>query len=203
LKHATAFRAFVYRRDRLPKQSGARAIGLPSSSQLPLPLTPPNLPSVIQPKRSAKIISLFLFNTGRFRPCLQRYVNALPSTWMKSWPTRSPPGWSVATKILAPGLPRRICTAKKIYDLVGPVRAGTARGFLDHPEFFLDLPLMEGSQTVVKSLSERYEIFVTSAAMDHPNFFPAKYVWLKKHFPSSRTRTSFSAEIRALSGQTL
>jgi 5'(3')-deoxyribonucleotidase len=71
---------------------------------------------------------------------------------------------------------------KKIYDLVGPARAVAARGFLDHPEFFLDLPLMEGSQAVVKSLYQRYEIFVTSAAMDHPNSFPAKYVWLKKHF---------------------
>jgi 5'-nucleotidase len=72
---------------------------------------------------------------------------------------------------------------KKIYDLVGSARAVAARGFLDHPEFFLDLPLMEGSQAVVQSLNERYEIFVTSAAMDHPNSFPAKYVWLKKHFP--------------------
>src|ERR1700730_9157910 len=71
---------------------------------------------------------------------------------------------------------------KKIYDLVGPARAVAARGFLDHPEFFLDLPLMEGSQAVVKSLYETHEIFVTSAAMDHPNSFPAKYVWLKKHF---------------------
>jgi 5'-nucleotidase len=71
---------------------------------------------------------------------------------------------------------------KKIYDLVGPARAVAARGFLDHPEFFLDLPLMEGSQAVVKSLYQKYEIFVTSAAMDHPNSFPAKYVWLKKHF---------------------
>jgi 5'-nucleotidase len=71
---------------------------------------------------------------------------------------------------------------KKIYDLVGSARAVAARGFLDHPEFFLDLPLMEGSQAVVQSLNERYEIFVTSAAMDHPNSFPAKYVWLKKHF---------------------
>src|SRR3984957_7077550 len=71
---------------------------------------------------------------------------------------------------------------KKIYDVVGPSRAVAARGFLDHPEFFLALPLMEGSQAVVKILHQRYEIFVSSAAMDHPNSFPAKYVWLKKHF---------------------
>jgi 5'(3')-deoxyribonucleotidase len=71
---------------------------------------------------------------------------------------------------------------KKLYDLVGPSRAAAARAYLDHPEFFLDLPLMKGSQTVVKCLTETYEVFVTSAAMDHPNSLPAKYVWLKKHF---------------------
>jgi len=72
---------------------------------------------------------------------------------------------------------------KKLYDLVGPDRAAAARAYLDHSEFFLDLPLMEGSQTVVKRLSETYEVFVTSAALDHPNSFSAKYAWLKKHFP--------------------
>jgi hypothetical protein len=42
---------------------------------------------------------------------------------------------------------------------------------------------MEGSQTVIKRLSETYEVFVTSAATDYPNSFPARYIWLKKHFP--------------------
>ena len=72
---------------------------------------------------------------------------------------------------------------KRIYDLVGTVQAEAARAYLDHPDFFLELPLMEGSQMIVKRLTEKYEVFVTSAAMDHPNSFPAKYVWLKKHFP--------------------
>jgi 5'(3')-deoxyribonucleotidase len=72
---------------------------------------------------------------------------------------------------------------RKIYDLIGPSQAVAARAYLDHPDFFLELPLMEGSQMVIKRLTEKYEVFVTSAAMDHPNSFPAKYVWLKKHFP--------------------
>src|SRR5262249_14786898 len=72
---------------------------------------------------------------------------------------------------------------KKLYDIVGPDRAAAARAYLDHPEFFSDLPLMDGSQKVVERLTETYEVFVTSAAMDHPNSFPAKYAWLKKHFP--------------------
>ena len=40
------------------------------------------------------------------------------------------------------------------------------------------------------------------AYLDHPNSFPAKYVWLKKHFLSYRTKTLCSAGTKASSGQT-
>jgi 5'-nucleotidase len=72
---------------------------------------------------------------------------------------------------------------KRLYDVVGTSRATAARAYLDRSEFFRDLPLMNGSREVLKALSERYEVFVTSAAMDHPNSFAAKYAWLKEHFP--------------------
>lgn len=72
---------------------------------------------------------------------------------------------------------------KKIYDVVGQAQAAAARAYLDDPDFFVDLPLMERSQMVIERLTKKHEVFVTSAAMDHPNSFPAKYVWLKKHFP--------------------
>jgi 5'(3')-deoxyribonucleotidase len=72
---------------------------------------------------------------------------------------------------------------KRLYDLVGTSGAAAARSYLDRAEFFRDLPLMDGSQEILKRLSERYEVFVTSAAMDHPNSFAAKYAWLKEHFP--------------------
>jgi 5'-nucleotidase len=91
---------------------------------------------------------------------------------------------------------------KRIYDFVGPSQAVAARAYLDHPDFFLELPLMEGSQMVIKRLTEKYEVFVTSAAMDHPNSFPAKYVWLKNISLSYRTRTLCSAGTKASSGQT-
>jgi 5'-nucleotidase len=35
---------------------------------------------------------------------------------------------------------------KKIYDLVGPSQAAAARAYLDYPEFFLNLPSMEGAK---------------------------------------------------------
>ena len=49
-------------------------------------------------------------------------------------------------------------------------------------DFFADLALMEGSQEALRALSEDYEIFIASAAMDVPSSFDAKYKWLQRHF---------------------
>jgi 5'(3')-deoxyribonucleotidase/uncharacterized protein with PQ loop repeat len=49
-------------------------------------------------------------------------------------------------------------------------------------EFFAGLELMEGSQEALRQLSEHYEIFIASAAMDVPSSFDAKFKWLQRHF---------------------
>jgi 5'-nucleotidase len=49
-------------------------------------------------------------------------------------------------------------------------------------DFFADLELMEGSQEALRQLSEHYEIFIASAAMDVPSSFDAKFKWLQRHF---------------------
>ena len=55
--------------------------------------------------------------------------------------------------------------------------------YVNDPLFFRDLPVMEGSQEVIRELSEQYEIFIATAAMEHPSSFTAKYEWLREHFP--------------------
>ncbi|TMU87021.1 5'-3'-deoxyribonucleotidase [Bacillus sp. BHET2] len=55
--------------------------------------------------------------------------------------------------------------------------------YVDDPGFFRDLEVMEASQEVIKELSQDFEIFITTAAMEHPSSFSAKYEWLKEHFP--------------------
>jgi 5'(3')-deoxyribonucleotidase len=42
---------------------------------------------------------------------------------------------------------------------------------------------MPHSAEVVKALSERYEVFITTAAMDVPCSFTPKFDWLQRHFP--------------------
>jgi len=64
-----------------------------------------------------------------------------------------------------------------------PHLAKEARSFLEDPLYFRDLPVMPNSQEVIEELSKKYEIFITTAAMEVPASFTAKYEWLKEHFP--------------------
>ena len=51
------------------------------------------------------------------------------------------------------------------------------------PGFFDDLGVIENSQRALQLLSSEFDIFITSAAMEVPDSFDAKYRWLQKHFP--------------------
>ena len=55
--------------------------------------------------------------------------------------------------------------------------------YFTDPTFFRDLRVIEDSQKVIRELSDHYEIFITTAAMEVPASFTAKYEWLKQHFP--------------------
>jgi 5'(3')-deoxyribonucleotidase len=55
--------------------------------------------------------------------------------------------------------------------------------YIKAPDFFRDLAVVKDSQEVIEELNEQYEIFITTAAMEFPTSFNAKYEWLKEHFP--------------------
>jgi len=71
----------------------------------------------------------------------------------------------------------------ELEDAVPPARAAAARALLLAPGFFRDVEVMPGCQEVVRELSQRYEVFVASAAMDVPTSFDDKFAWLREHFP--------------------
>lgn len=50
-------------------------------------------------------------------------------------------------------------------------------------KFFRQLPVMKDSQKVLRELSDHYDIYIASAAMEVPKTFTAKYEWLEEHFP--------------------
>lgn len=55
--------------------------------------------------------------------------------------------------------------------------------YLQSDDFFEDLPIIAGSQEVLRRISERYEVFIATAAMAFPNSFAPKFRWLRRHFP--------------------
>lgn len=54
---------------------------------------------------------------------------------------------------------------------------------IGEPGFFADLPVMADSQDVLTRVSQRHEIFITTAAMEFPACFNDKFAWLREHFP--------------------
>lgn len=57
------------------------------------------------------------------------------------------------------------------------------KGYIKEPNFFRDLQVMKDSQSVIEELNSHFEVYITTAAMEYPTSFTAKYEWLKEHFP--------------------
>lgn len=51
------------------------------------------------------------------------------------------------------------------------------------PGFFRLAPIMNDCVEIVKSLNEKYELFIVSAAMEFPSSLVEKHAWLAEHFP--------------------
>jgi 5'(3')-deoxyribonucleotidase len=72
---------------------------------------------------------------------------------------------------------------KGLWDIVSADRHERLEAYLRSDDFFEDLPVLEDSQEVLARLSQHYEIFIATAAMEFPNSFGSKYRWLLRHFP--------------------
>jgi 5'(3')-deoxyribonucleotidase len=72
---------------------------------------------------------------------------------------------------------------RRVFEVIDATHIPKARAYFEQESFFAEIPVMPGSQEVVRALSEQYEIFITTAAMDVPCSFSAKYEWLRRHFP--------------------
>jgi|GEM_PF-190788 len=55
--------------------------------------------------------------------------------------------------------------------------------YINEKGFFRDLDVIDGAADVVKKLSEKYDIYIVSAAMEFRNSLEDKYDWLSQHFP--------------------
>lgn len=71
----------------------------------------------------------------------------------------------------------------KIYRRVPPEHAARVRSYPDNPDFFVDIPMYDDAFHVIQELSQHYDIFIATAAMEHPASFTPKYEWLVKYLP--------------------
>lgn len=72
---------------------------------------------------------------------------------------------------------------RALEEIVPAGHAEAAQKLVLEPGFFRDLDEIEGSRDVVRELSERYEVFIATAAMEVPTSFAAKFAWLRERFP--------------------
>lgn len=72
---------------------------------------------------------------------------------------------------------------KHVFDVIHEEHRALAREYFEQEEFFATIPVMPGSAEVIEALTQRYEVFITTAAMDVPCSFAAKFHWLQRHFP--------------------
>jgi 5'(3')-deoxyribonucleotidase len=80
-------------------------------------------------------------------------------------------------------LTQQMLYGKDLMDVLPAELYNTTREYINGPGFFSDIPVMPDSQRVVKELSEKYEVFIVSAAMEFRNSLIDKYDWLAMHFP--------------------
>lgn len=64
-----------------------------------------------------------------------------------------------------------------------PQHVETLNKLLLNRTFFRDLEVFPDAVRVVKRLTEHYDVYIATAAMDVPTSFDAKYEWLLEHFP--------------------
>jgi len=73
--------------------------------------------------------------------------------------------------------------SKDFRDIVSPEHREAVRKYPHTEGFFKEMAVMQDIQKVMSQLFEKYELFITTAAMEFPTSLVHKYEWLKQQFP--------------------
>jgi 5'(3')-deoxyribonucleotidase len=71
---------------------------------------------------------------------------------------------------------------KHVFEVIEQAHHSRAREYFQQADFFAEIPVMPDSPEVVEALMTKYEVFITTAAMDVPCSFEAKFRWLQRYF---------------------
>lgn len=75
------------------------------------------------------------------------------------------------------------CLGKEFWQCVPEAHQQSIRNHTRRDGFFKDLKLIEGSQEVLASLSQKHDVYIASAAMEFPQSLREKSDWLDEFFP--------------------
>jgi 5'-nucleotidase len=72
---------------------------------------------------------------------------------------------------------------RRVMEVAPPGDIQRIRDYFRTETFFAEIDVMEDSQDVVRELTGKYEVFITTSAMEVPISFMPKFNWLQQHFP--------------------
>lgn len=75
------------------------------------------------------------------------------------------------------------CWGNEVWKAVPEDRQASVRNHANTIGFFRNLKPIQDSQRVLKELSQKYELYIASAAMQFPNSLLEKSEWLDEYFP--------------------
>ncbi|MEA1786173.1 5'(3')-deoxyribonucleotidase [Arenibacter sp. GZD96] len=75
------------------------------------------------------------------------------------------------------------CMGREVWQCVPEDRQESIHKHASLDGFFMELEPIKDSQVVLKELSQKYEVYIASAAMQYPKSLIEKYHWLDAHFP--------------------
>jgi 5'-nucleotidase len=71
---------------------------------------------------------------------------------------------------------------KSLNELLHPKQLKRLSKIIRQPGFFVDVAVKKDAVETVYQLSQYYEVYVATAAMEFPNSFREKFDWLARHF---------------------
>ena len=76
------------------------------------------------------------------------------------------------------------CIGKKSFDLLNAEQINEFFQKMNTKGYFRDLPIMDKNTIpTLEELNKYYDIYICTAAMEVPNSFEDKYLWLREHVP--------------------
>jgi len=75
------------------------------------------------------------------------------------------------------------CHGREVWEGIPEERRDVARRYHHEDGFFRNLKPIANSQEILKALTQKYNVYIASAAMEFPNSLREKSEWLDEHFP--------------------